>query len=92
MYQRSEGEGKNRAFESYMGILFGAVIVIQQFIMYLMYVRIRHLLNEINSIEGKMKITNHELDCPIQKFEEFKLNSPYRDRYPVHEPDLVFAG
>jgi len=63
------------AFESYMVILFGAVIVIQQFIMYLMYVRIRQLLNEINSIEGKMKITDHELDSLIQKVEEFKRNS-----------------
>ena len=58
-----------------MVILFGAVIVIQQFIMYLMYVRIRQLLNEINSIEGKMKITDHELDSLIQKVEEFKRNS-----------------
>jgi len=48
------------------------VIVVQQFIMYLMYVRIRQLLREIDSIEGKMKITDHELDNLIQKVEEFK--------------------
>ena len=64
------------AFESYMIILFGAVIVIQQFIMYLMYVRIRQLLNEIDSIEGKMKITDHELDSLIQKVEEVQQKSP----------------
>ncbi|MFZ0006015.1 MAG: hypothetical protein WCC86_03610 [Methanoregula sp.] len=63
------------AFESYMVVLFGAVIVIQQFIMYLMYVRIRQLLTEINSIEGKIKITDHELDSLIQKVEEFKRTS-----------------
>ncbi|MGA2103868.1 hypothetical protein [Methanoregula sp.] len=63
------------AFESYMVVLFGAVIVIQQFLMYLMYVRIRQLLTEINSIEGKMKITDHELDGLIQKVEEFKRTS-----------------
>jgi hypothetical protein len=63
------------AFESYMVVLFGAVIVIQQFIMYLMYVRIRQLLHEINAIEGKMKITDQELDSLIQKVEEFKRNS-----------------
>jgi cell division protein FtsL len=63
---------RDMAFESYMVILFGAVIVVQQFIMYLMYVRIRQLLKEINSIEGKMKITDHELDSLIQKVEEFK--------------------
>jgi hypothetical protein len=63
------------AFEGYMVVLFGTVMVIQQFIMYLMYVRIRQLLTEINSIEGKMKITDNELDCLIQKVEEFKRSS-----------------
>jgi hypothetical protein len=63
------------AFESYMVVLLGTVIVIQQFITYLMYVRIRQLLREIDSIEGKMKITDHELDSLIQKVEEFKQNS-----------------
>lgn len=67
---------KIMAFESYMIILFGAVIVIQQFIMYLMYVRLRQLLNEIDSIEGKMKITDHELDSLIQKVEEVQQKSP----------------
>lgn len=63
------------AYESYMVVLLGTVIVIQQFITYLMYVRIRQLLHEIDSIEGKMKITDHELDSLIQKVEEFKQNS-----------------
>ncbi|MFZ1896924.1 hypothetical protein [Methanoregula sp.] len=63
------------AFEGYMVVLFGTVMVVQQFIMYLMYVRIRQLLTEINSIEGKMKITDNELDCLIQKVEEFKRSS-----------------
>ena len=63
------------AFESYMVVLFGAVIVIQQFFMYLMYVRIRQLLTEINSIEGKIKITDLELDSLIQRVEEFKRSS-----------------
>jgi len=40
-----------------------------------MYVRIRQLLSEINSIEGKIKITDHELDTLIQKVEEFKKSS-----------------
>ena len=63
------------AFESYMVVLFGTVIVVQQFIMYLMYVRIRQLLTEINAIEGKMRITDHELDTLIQKVEDFKRSS-----------------
>jgi cell division protein FtsL len=55
-----------------MLVLFGSVIVIQQFIIYLMYVRIRQLLNEVNSIEGKIKITDTELENLITRVEEFK--------------------
>jgi cell division protein FtsL len=60
------------AYEGYMVILFGGVIVVQQFIIYLMYVRIRQLLNEIDAIEGKIKITDTELENLIQRVEEFK--------------------
>ncbi len=60
------------AYEGYMLILFGAVIVVQQFIIYLMYVRIRQLLNEIDSIEGKIRITDTELENLIARVEEFK--------------------
>jgi hypothetical protein len=37
-----------------------------------MYVRIRQLLDEIDSIEGKVKITDTELDNLISWVEEFK--------------------
>jgi cell division protein FtsL len=60
------------AYEGYMLVLFGGVIVVQQFIIYLMYVRIRQLLNEIDAIEGKIKITDTELDNLILRVEEFK--------------------
>jgi hypothetical protein len=60
------------AYEGYMLVLFGGVIVVQQFIIYLMYVRIRQLLNEIDSIEGKIRITDTELDNLILRVEEFK--------------------
>ena len=60
------------ASESYMVVFIGAVIVVQQFIMYLMYVQIRQHLKEVNSIEGKMKITDHELDSLIKNVEELK--------------------
>ncbi|MDD4137566.1 MAG: hypothetical protein PHT99_06700 [Methanoregula sp.] len=60
------------AYEGYMLVLFGGVIVVQQFIIYLMYVRIRQLLNEIDAIEGKIKITDTELDNLISRVEEFK--------------------
>lgn len=60
------------AYEGYMLVLFGGVIVVQQFIIYLMYVRIRQLLKEINSIEGRIKITDTELENLITRVEEFK--------------------
>jgi cell division protein FtsL len=60
------------AYEGYMLVLFGAVIVVQQFIIYLMYVRIRQLLDEIDSIEGKIRITDTELENLISRVEEFK--------------------
>lgn len=63
------------AFESYMLVLFGVVIVVQQFIIYLMYVRIRQLLREIDGIEGKIRITDNELDTLIERVEEFKKSS-----------------
>jgi hypothetical protein len=40
------------AYEGYMLVLFGGVIVVQQFIIYLMYVRIRQLVDEVDAIEG----------------------------------------
>ena len=64
--------GVTMAYEGYMLVLFGGVIVVQQFIIYLMYVRIRQLLNEIDAIEGKIKITDTELDNLILRVEEFK--------------------
>jgi hypothetical protein len=66
------GDTTLMAYEEYMLILFGGVIVVQQFIIYLMYVRIRQLLDEIDSIEGKIKITDTELDNLISWVEEVK--------------------
>ena len=64
--------GALMAYEGYMLVLFGGVIVVQQFIIYLMYVRIRQLLDEIDGIEGKIKITDTELENLISRVEEFK--------------------
>jgi len=60
------------AYEGYMLVLFGGVIVIQQLIIYLMYVRIRQLLHEVDSIAGRMKVTDTELENLICRVEEFK--------------------
>jgi cell division protein FtsL len=59
-------------YTGYMLVLFGGVIVVQQFIIYLMYVRIRQLLDEIDAIESKITITDTELENLISRVEEFK--------------------
>ena len=61
-------------YEGYMLVLFGAVIVIQQLIIYLMYVRIRQLLREMDVINGRMRVTDTELENLITRVEEFKRN------------------
>lgn len=53
-------------------IILGCVIVIQLFIMYVMYVRIQQLLTEVDSIGSKMKITDSELEALTKNVEKFK--------------------
>jgi len=67
--------GELMAYEGYMLVLFGGVIVVQQFIIYLMYVRIRQLLDEVDAIEGKIRITDTELENLISRVEEFKRSN-----------------
>ena len=67
--------GALMALEGYMLVLFGCIIVVQQFIIYLMYVRIRQLLDEVDAIEGKIKITDTELENLIARVEEFKRSN-----------------
>jgi hypothetical protein len=61
------------AYEGYILVIFGLAIFFQQFIMYLMYVRIKQLLQELDTIEGKIKINDNELENLMQRVEEFKL-------------------
>lgn len=60
------------AYEGYMLVLFGIVIVVQQLIIYLMYVRIRQLLRDMDSMSGRMRMTDTELENLITRVEEFK--------------------
>jgi hypothetical protein len=53
-------------------VIFGAVIVLQLFVMYIMLVRIRQLLGEYEQIEGRMKVTDSELEELTRNVEEFK--------------------
>jgi hypothetical protein len=61
-------------------VIFGLAIFFQQFIMYLMYVRIKQLLRELDTIEGKIKINDNELENLMQRVEEFK-NINYGDEW-----------
>jgi hypothetical protein len=60
------------AYEAYVLVIFGLAIFFQQFIMYIMYVRIKQLLLELDTIEGKIKINDNELENLMQRVEEFK--------------------
>jgi len=60
------------AYEGYILVIFGIAIFFQQFIMYIMYVRIKQLLRELDTIEGKIKINYTELENLLQRVEEFK--------------------
>ena len=60
------------AYEAYILVIFGLAIFFQQFIMYLMYVRIKQLLRELDMIEGKIKINDTELENLMQRVDEFK--------------------
>ena len=68
------------AYEAYILVIFGLAIFFQKFIMYIMYVRIKQLLQELDSIEGKIKINDTELENLLQRVEEFK-NINYGDEW-----------
>lgn len=53
-------------------IILGIVIVLQLFIMYIMYVRIQQLLNEVDVLGSKMRITDSELEALTKNVEKFK--------------------
>jgi len=60
------------AYEAYILVIFGLAIFFQQFIMYLMFVRIKQLLRELDTIEGRIKINDTELENLMQRVDEFK--------------------
>ena len=53
-------------------ILFGIVILIQLCIMYLMYVRIRQLLDECDQMAGRIDLADNELEELAKNVEELK--------------------
>jgi len=59
-------------WESYLLIVFGMVIVVLLFVMYVMLVRIRQLLGEYDQMQSRMKVTDNELEELTRNVEEFK--------------------
>lgn len=53
-------------------IILGIVIVLQLFIMYIMYVRIQQLLSEVDVLGSRMSITDSELEALTKNVEKFK--------------------
>lgn len=53
-------------------IILGIVIVLQLFIMYIMYVRIQQLLTEVDVLGSRMQITDSELEALTKNVEKFK--------------------
>jgi len=53
-------------------IILGIVIVLQLFIMYVMYVRIQQLLGEVDVLGSRMRITDSELEALTKNVEKFK--------------------
>lgn len=55
-----------------LSLIFAIVIVIQFFIMYLMFVRIRQLQQDYESMEGRMQLTDTELEELTKNVEKIK--------------------
>ncbi|MGI6022161.1 MAG: hypothetical protein ACOX8D_03380 [Methanoculleus sp.] len=55
-----------------MIILLSFVIICLLFVMYVMYVRIQQLLDEVEMLTGRMEITGSELKQLTQSIEEYK--------------------
>ncbi|MFA5613488.1 MAG: hypothetical protein WC993_03360 [Methanoculleus sp.] len=55
-----------------MIVLLSVTIICLLFIMYVMYVRIQQLLTEVDSLTGRMEITDNELEHLTRSVEEYK--------------------
>ncbi|WP_301676630.1 hypothetical protein [Methanoculleus methanifontis] len=55
-----------------MIVLLSVTIVCLLFIMYVMYVRIQQLLEEVAALTGRMEITGSELEQLTRSVEEYK--------------------
>jgi cell division protein FtsL len=60
------------SLESLLLPLLTVVIVIELFLMYLMYIRMKQLNGEVERLSSRMSITDIELEQLTKNIEEFK--------------------
>ena len=59
-------------YESLLLIIFGIIILVLLFVVYIMYVRIQQLLRDFDQMESKMKVTDSEIEALARNVEEIK--------------------
>jgi predicted Holliday junction resolvase-like endonuclease len=59
-------------YESLLLIIFGVIILVLLFVVYIMYVRIQQLLREFDQMESRMKVTDSEIEALARNVEEIK--------------------
>ncbi|MBP1929396.1 putative Holliday junction resolvase-like endonuclease [Methanolinea mesophila] len=59
-------------FETILLIIFGIIILVLLFVVYIMYVRIQQLLREFDQMESRMKVTDSEIEALARNVEEIK--------------------
>ena len=58
--------------EQFLLTLFGIVIVLLIFLVYIMWVRIRQLMHDMETMQSRIRYTDSELDALTRNVEEIK--------------------
>jgi hypothetical protein len=59
--------------DSIMIVILSLIIISLLFIMYVMYVRIKQLLSEVEGLTSRMEVTGSEVEQLTRSMEEYKL-------------------
>jgi len=59
-------------FESFLLLILMIVIIVELFLMYLMHIRMKQLMGEVERLNSRLEITDVELDQLTKNIEEFK--------------------
>jgi len=58
--------------EQFLLTIFGIVIVLLIFLVYIMWVRIRQLMHDMETMQSRIRYTDSELDALTRNVEEIK--------------------